>query len=193
MPSNLLLRTRGPSRRTHCVDPARLRFFHTLMTRGSPVAIRLNAMWRRLFRAPVYLYRWKCGWLVGHRFLLLIHVGRRTGLRRHTVLEVMQYRKEGPEAVVMSAFGQNADWFRNIEATQGAQVVIGSQCFVAAHRILGEEEAVAVVAGYEQRNWFVAPIIRLVLCRLLGWRYSGSTNDRRRLVAQLPLIAFRPR
>ena len=52
--------------------------------------------------------------MLGHRFLLLIHVGRRTGLRRHTVLEVMEYRREGPEAVVMSAFGRNADWLRNI-------------------------------------------------------------------------------
>ena len=156
-------------------------------------ATRLNAMSRRLFRAPLYLYRWKCGWLLGHRFLLLIHVGRRTGLRRHTVLEVMQYRKEGPEAVVMSAFGPNADWFRNIEATPGPEVVIGSQCFVAAHRFLGEEEAVAVVTGYEQRNWVIVPIIRLVLSRLLGWRYNGSADDRRRLVTQLPLIAFRPR
>ena len=51
----------------------------------------------------MYLYRWKCGWLLGHRFLLLIHVGRRTGLRRCTVLEVLEYRKEGSEAVVMSA------------------------------------------------------------------------------------------
>jgi deazaflavin-dependent oxidoreductase (nitroreductase family) len=81
--------------------------------------------------------------------LLLIHVGRRTGLRRHTVLEVMQYRKEGPEAVVMCAFGRNADWLRNIEATRGPEVVIGAQCFVAGHRFLGEEEAVAVVTGYD--------------------------------------------
>jgi deazaflavin-dependent oxidoreductase (nitroreductase family) len=153
----------------------------------------MNAVSRRLFRAPAYVYRWKSGWLFGRRFLLLIHVGRRTGLRRHTVLEVMQYRKEGPEVVVMSAFGRNADWLRNIEATPGPKVVIGSQSFAAAHRFLAEEEAVAVVTGYEQRNWLVAPIIRLVLSRLLGWRYGASTNDRRRLVAQLPLIAFRPR
>ena len=80
-------------------------------------ATRLDGTLRRLFRAPVYLYRWNCGWLLGHRLLLLIHIGRRTGLRRHTVLEVMDYRKKGPEAVVMSAFGRNADWLRNIEAT----------------------------------------------------------------------------
>ena len=91
---------------------------------------------RRLFRAPEYLYRWKCGWLLGRRFLLLIHVGRRTGLRHHTVLEVLEYRKEGPDAVVMSAFGLTAD------------------------RVLEEEEAMRVITGYEQRNWLIAPIIR---------------------------------
>jgi len=150
-----------------------------------------NAALRRVFRAPVYLYRWKCGWLLGHRFLLLIHLGRRTGRRRHTVLEVMEYRREGPEAVVMSAFGRNADWLRNIEAIPNPRVVIGSQSFIAAHRFLDEEEAVQAIAGYEQRNWVIAPIIRSVLSRFLGWRYRGSATDRRRLVKQLPLIAFR--
>jgi deazaflavin-dependent oxidoreductase (nitroreductase family) len=153
---------------------------------------RLNAALRRLFRAPVCLYRWNLGWLLGQRFLLLIHIGRRTGLRRHTVLEVMEYRKEGPEAVVMSAFGRNADWLRNIEATPGTEVVIGSQHFVAARRFLDEEEAIRVITGYERRNWFIAPIIRAVLTRLLGWQYDGSEGARRRLAAQLPLIAFRP-
>ena len=43
---------------------------------------RLNAVVRGLFRAPVYLYRWRCGWLIGHRFLLLIHTGRHTRLKR---------------------------------------------------------------------------------------------------------------
>ena len=153
---------------------------------------RLHRLLRRLFRAPVYLYRWRCSRLLGRRFLLLIHIGRRTGLRRYTVLEVIDYRKEGPEAVVMSAFGRDADWLRNIETTPGPEVVIGAQRFIAAHRFLDEEEAVRVITGYEQRNRFIAPIIRAVLSRLLGWRYDSSEDARRRLVAQLPLIAFRP-
>lgn len=154
---------------------------------------RLNWTLRRLSRVPVYLYRGQCGWLFGHRFLLLIHVGRRTGLPRHTVLEVIEYRKEGPEAIVISAFGRKADWLRNIEATPGPEVVIGSQCFTAAHRFFDEEEALKVITGYEQRHWFIAPLIRAVLSRLVGWRYDGSTSARRRLVSQLPVIAFRPR
>jgi deazaflavin-dependent oxidoreductase (nitroreductase family) len=152
----------------------------------------MSAALRRLFRVPVCLYRWNLGWLLGQRFLLLIHIGRRTGLRRNTVLEVMEYRKEGPEAVVMSAFGRNADWLRNIEATPDPEVVIGSQHFAATHRFLDEEEAIRVITGYERRNWFIAPIIRAVFSRLLGWPYDRSKSARRRVVAQLPLVAFRP-
>ena len=130
--------------------------------------------------------------MLGHRFLMLIHIGRRTGLCRHTVLEVMEFRKEGPEAVVMSAFGRNADWLRNIEATPSPVVVIGSRRFIAAYRFLDEEDAMRVVADYEHRNRLIKRIIRLVLSRLLGWHYDGSRSARRRLVKQPPVLAFRP-
>lgn len=150
-------------------------------------------MLRWLFRAPVYLYRWRCGWLLGRRFLLVIHVGRRTGRRRCTVLEIVEYRPVGPEAVVISALGRNAQWLRNIEATPNPEVVIGSRRFGAAYRLLGVEEAAGVLAGYEQRNRFATPIIRAVLGRLLGWPYDGSEEHRRRLAAELPFVEFRPR
>jgi deazaflavin-dependent oxidoreductase (nitroreductase family) len=156
-------------------------------------AIHKNSVLRHLLRAPVYLYRWRLGRLFGKRFLLLMHTGRHTGIRHQTVLEVMEYREEGPEAVVMSGFGWNSDWLRNIETSPNEEVVIGASHFQASHRFLSEEEAVNVVRNYELRNRFMAPLVRRVLSQLLGWPYRGSEDDRRRLVAQLPLIAFRPR
>lgn len=98
--------------------------------------MRLSPLLRCLLRASAYLYRLKCGWLLGHRFLLLTHIGRRTGLRRYTVLEVVEYCNDGPEAVVISAFGAAADWLRNIEATPEPEVAIGSRYFPATHRTL---------------------------------------------------------
>jgi len=156
-------------------------------------AIQKNSVLRHLLRAPVYLYRWRLGPLFGKRFLVLTHTGRRTGVRHQTLLEVMEYREVGPEAVVMSGFGRNSDWLRNIEATPNEEVVIGTRHFQASHRFLAEEEAVNVVENYERGNRLVASLVRWVLSRLLGWQYRGSTDDRRRLVGQLPLIAFRPR
>ena len=148
---------------------------------------------RWLFRVPVFLYSWRCGWLLRHRFLLLIHVGRHTGRRRETVLEIVEYRKEGPEAVVISAFGPGADWLRNIAASPNLEVVIGSKHFTATYRVIGEDESVGVLVGYQRRNRFIAPIVRLGFSWLLGWKFDGSEEHRRRLAAQLPFIAFRPR
>lgn len=155
--------------------------------------VRLNGTMRRLFRLPVWLYRWKCGWLLGHRFLLLIHTGRRTRLPRHTVLEVMEFRKATCEAIVMSAWGRHADWMRNIEETpDGIQVIIASRRFSATYRVLASDEAASVIAGYERRNRLIAPIIRAGLSWLLGWRYDSSEQARCRAAAQMPYVAFRP-
>ena len=147
---------------------------------------------RCVFQAPVYLYHWNGGWLLGHRFLLLTHIGHRSGRQRETVLEVLEYRADGPELIVMSGFGTGADWFRNIKAAPEPEIHIGRQHFVAVYRILPAHEAALVIKGYERRNRRLAPIVRAVLRRLLGWRYTGTDDDRRRLVAQLPIIAFRP-
>jgi deazaflavin-dependent oxidoreductase (nitroreductase family) len=163
------------------------------MKGGASSTTQMNRALRLVFRTPVYLYHWRCSRLFGRRFLLLIHIGRRSGRRRETVLEVMEYREAGPELVVMSAFGPGADWLRNLAVTPNPEVVIGRQRFVAAYRLLDLEEAIPVVERYEQRNWFLAPVVRWVLSLLLGWSYRGSKSDRRQLATQLPLIALRPR
>jgi hypothetical protein len=105
----------------------------------------------------------------------------------------MIWHPESREAIVMSGFGRNADWLRNIQAHPGPMVQIGSARFIGDHRILGMEEAIAVVADYERHHPLAAPLIRLVLSRLLGWRYRGTDADHARLAQQLPLVAFRPR
>ena len=94
---------------------------------------------------------------------------------------------------MISAFGHNANWLRNIAANPNPEVVIGSRHFIAAYRFLDQDEAARVLAGYERRNRFAVPIIRAVLSRLLGWHYDGSDEHRLRVAAQLPFVAFGPR
>ncbi len=151
-----------------------------------------GALWY-LFRAPVCFYRWGLGWLFGHRLLMLSHTGRRTGLRHQTVLEVVEYRKQGPEVIVANGFGPNSDWVRNIEAKPDEEVCVGSSCFRASHRFLGEDEASTVIQAYERRNRLFAPLVRAGFSWLLGSPYRSGETDRRRPVRQIPLIAFRPR
>jgi deazaflavin-dependent oxidoreductase (nitroreductase family) len=151
-----------------------------------------SAKWY-LFRAPVHLYHWGLGRLFGHRLLLLTHIGRRSGKPHETVLEVVEYRKDGPEAVVAAGFGRDSDWVQNIEVRPVAKVDIGSEHFDAAVRPLDNDEAANVIRDYERRNRWIQPIVRFGFSRLLGWPYRGSESDRRRLVQQMPLFALRAR
>jgi deazaflavin-dependent oxidoreductase (nitroreductase family) len=139
----------------------------------------------------VLLYRWRLGWLLGHRFLLLVHVGRRSGARYETVLEVVRYERTEPAAIVMSGWGRTADWYRNVQAAESSDILIGRQHWVATCEVLDEDEALDVFAQYEHRNRWFAPIVRRVLSSLVGWTYDGSTESRRRLVDQLPLVRLR--
>jgi deazaflavin-dependent oxidoreductase (nitroreductase family) len=147
---------------------------------------------RAVLRAPDVLYRHGLGWVLGHRFLELTHVGRASGRTYRTVVEVLRYDAATGAATVMAGFGPTSDWFRNLEHAPARSVTIGRSTFVPCHRVLDAEEAAAVLADYERRNRLVAPLVRAVLGKLVGWRYDGSPGARRRLVEQLPLVELRP-
>ncbi|MFC5688845.1 nitroreductase family deazaflavin-dependent oxidoreductase [Amycolatopsis mediterranei] len=151
----------------------------------------MNRVLRGVFRAPVRLYDRGLGWVLGRRFLCLTHLGRRSGRMYRTVLEVVGTNDD--EYVVVAGLGAGADWFRNIQARPPVEVIVGRCRFPAEHRVLGEDEAVAVIAGYEHRNRLAGPLVRFALGKLLGWRYDGSDLARRRMAIQLPLVGLRPR
>jgi hypothetical protein len=109
------------------------------------------------------------------------------------VLEVVRWRRDASEAVVVSGFGPGSQWYRNVVAGGAEEIRIGRLRFAPQVRPLTDEEAIDVLADYERRNRFAAPLVRAVLGRLVGFRYDGSSAARRRLVAALPFIAFAPR
>ncbi len=147
---------------------------------------------RWMLRAPGLIYRAGAGPLLGHRFLRLGHRGRRTGRLHRTVLEVVEWRPEVREAIVVSGFGRKAQWFRNVLAGGAAEVEIGRECWLPDARVLSPEEAARVLAGYEGRNRMVRPIVRRVLSGLAGVRYDGTSEARLAVARVLPLIGLRP-
>jgi deazaflavin-dependent oxidoreductase (nitroreductase family) len=105
---------------------------------------------RLAFRLPIYLYHLNLGWILGHRFLLFVHLGRKSGLLRETVLEVILYDPATRESVVLSAWGEKADWYRNIEAVPALEVRTGGQRYVPEQRFLAPEVNHAVISYYGQ-------------------------------------------
>jgi deazaflavin-dependent oxidoreductase (nitroreductase family) len=146
----------------------------------------------RALRAPAVLYDWNLGWLLGWRFLRLTHRGRRSGRCYRMMLEVIGSDREGGEVFVMVGLGRRAQWYRNVTAGGAVEIAIGRERFQPDYRELPPPEAAAVLADYERRNWVLAPLVRAVLSRLVGWRYDGSVAARERLVLERPILAFRP-
>lgn len=145
-----------------------------------------------MLRAPARLYDWNAGWLLGRRFLRLTHVGRRTGRHHRTMLEVIGWRPATGELLVLAGLGHSANWYRNIQVGGAVEVAVGRRRFRPAYRTLAEDDAVAALADYEHSNRLAAPVVRRVLSWLVGWRYDGTDAARRRLVRELPVVAFRP-
>lgn len=107
---------------------------------------------RALARAPIVAYRLGLGFLFGSRMLLLEHVGRTSGAPRFAVLEVAD--RPGPgRYIVVSGFGERAQWFRNVVTEPRVRVSVGRRRAVqaTAHR-LPQDRAAALLADYPRRH-----------------------------------------
>ncbi len=140
------------------------------------------------FNAPTAVYRARLGWLLGHRFLLLTHRGRTTGNIRHTVLEVVHYDPATRESAVLSAYGERADWYRNILARPAIEVQTGRSRYVPQFRLLDSAERFAALRIYERRY---RRAFRAVM-DFLGYHYDGSEAGLRALADVVLMVAFRP-
>ena len=56
--------------------------------------------------------------------LLLEHIGRKSGAQRYAVLEVVD-RPAADEYVIVSGFGDKAQWYRNVLANPRVRVSVG--------------------------------------------------------------------
>lgn len=75
-----------------------------------PYRFQLGPTWALLvaFRLPIYLYRLNLGWMLGHRFLCLVHEGRKSGRPRETCLEVIPHNPAKKESVALSSRGRES-------------------------------------------------------------------------------------
>lgn len=163
---------------------------HSTSINPVPPLLRLRpaGALRLAFRLPIHLYRLDLGRLLGHRCLLLIHRGRKSGLLRETVLEVVRYDPARRESVVLSGWGEKADWYRNIRASPALEIRTGAERYVPEQRFLAPEENHAVIREYARRH----PLAYRLFARLLSYPLDGTEGERRQFAKSLRLVAFRP-
>lgn len=139
---------------------------------------------RRLVRAPIWIYRARAGALFGSRMLMLEHIGRASGARRHVVLEVIDH--PAPDTyVVASGFGRRAQWFRNIVVNPRVRVYAGSHRPAAATaRVLEQPDADRALGAYIGRHPRAWARLRGVLDQTLGTEVTATNTP-------LPMVALR--
>ena len=156
------------------------------MTKSSPP----RGLARLAFRLPIWLYHLRLGWLLGERVLLLTHIGRKSGLPRQAVIEVVRHDPASDTFIIASGWGEQTDWFRNIQKNPNVVVQCGTRRLEVVAERLPLDVAADELHGYAQRH---PRAFRMITKRLIGQEPDGSAESWRRLATDVPMVALHPR
>ncbi|HSX10019.1 MAG TPA: nitroreductase family deazaflavin-dependent oxidoreductase [Candidatus Saccharimonadales bacterium] len=126
-----------------------------------------------LYKLPVYLYKWHVGWILGRRFLMITHIGRKSGKKHQTVLEVIHYDPSTQEFIVISGYGEKSDWYKNIVKTPVVEVQVKGTRFVPKQRILSPEETFTLFDTYRKEH----PLAFKAIISGMGYPYNGTSES----------------
>ena len=140
------------------------------------------------FHLPRYLYRWHLGWVLGHLCLMITHVGRKTGSLRQTVLEVVHFDPTTQECIVMSGYGTQSDWYRNIQVHPATEVQVGRRRYTPRQRVLEAQETLHILQEFQRQH----PWRFRELMHLAGYSYDGTPDALCAISQVLRGVAFRP-
>jgi deazaflavin-dependent oxidoreductase (nitroreductase family) len=149
-----------------------------LERQGSPTG------WKRaLFRAPIPLYRAGLGFLLGRRFTMLEHKGRKTGETRRTVLEVVA---DDTDAVyVAAAWGERAQWLKNIEADPDVVFHLGSHRYTTRAEMVDRDTSLSLMMRYASEH----PAALGKLAKLMLDEPGDTPEEQARRVAEtIPMV-----
>lgn len=160
-----------------------------VMAQATPVTKdeKAPSFMKPIFKLPNLLYRLRLGWLLGKRFMQLVHLGRHTGKVRRTVLAVLHFDPETREILAVSAW-KGSDWYYNIQATPALRVETGRVHYVPDQRTLSPEEITAAFMEYRKQH----PYFSRIICRIPGWKWDSTYDEFLALAHSLRGVAFRP-
>lgn len=148
-----------------------------------------RGMTRLLWRLPIWLYRLKLGRLLGDRFVLINHVGRKSGRTRQALVEVVRHDKETDTYYVCSGFGRRSDWYRNLAAHPQVLIQVGNRQLAVTAHMLSPQECGEEMVRYVKTH----PRLARSLMKVLGYDVPKAIEGYRQLAREhLPFVAFVP-
>lgn len=111
-----------------------------------------QALAKSIFRLPLYLYQ--LGWGPALRWIPLLIMtteGRSSGQARHVVVE---YRRHGSKFYIVSGWGKNTDWYKNVLQNPRVTIQLGSEVLDAkAIPVDNPPEALSALYMFSRNSW----------------------------------------
>lgn len=138
------------------------------------------------WRLPICLYRSGLGWMLGKRFLLLRHVGRKSGKIRFAVLEIIHNLPEPERYYAVSGFGTRSNWYQNILQRNDVEIQVGNKRIPVHSKQLDPPEGSEMLFAYAQNN----PRSLQALSNLMGYEIEFTPQGIREFGRNIPVIQF---
>ncbi|MCQ4080939.1 nitroreductase family deazaflavin-dependent oxidoreductase [Streptomyces sp. RB6PN25] len=135
--------------------------------------VELSGLRRVLMRAPVRLYRWHLGRLLGERFLLLTHISRLNGQRRHALLEVAAHDPRSDTYTVACGRGTSTPWYLDVQQDPAVTIRVGGRRAAAVAQPLTPEQSGRAMRAYARSH----PQAALQMLRASGRRTDAGHAD----------------
>lgn len=159
------------------------------MTGGTTRGHKPRGITRFFLRFPIWLYRLHLGWLLGNRFVMFRHIGRKTGLPRYTVVEVVRHDQPTGTYTIASGWGKKSDWFQNIQQEPEVLLYTGRRQVAASAVPLSIDAATLALKDYAGRH----PVAFHKLSKMMvGQQLEGCEADCRLLAQAVPLVILTP-
>ncbi|MFZ5856524.1 MAG: nitroreductase family deazaflavin-dependent oxidoreductase [Chloroflexota bacterium] len=142
---------------------------------------------RTMWRLPIWLYRLHLGWLLTGHFLMLEHIGRKSGSARQAVIEVIKHDRAKDVYYVAAGFGPASDWYQNLLKTPQARIHSGFRREEVEAAVLSIEEAENILMDYAHRY----PAAIRTLAGIIGYEVKKGDEDYRALVRFVPIVALK--
>ncbi len=140
-----------------------------------------------LFKLPIGFYRIHLGGLLGDRFLLLTHTGRKTGRLHQAVVEVVQHDRASETFYAVSGWGEKSNWYKNIMAHPQVTIQVGSGRYLAMAEVVSPEQGAQIILEYARKH----PLALRELSWIMHYPLDGSEASAMNFGRNVPIIAFR--
>ena len=151
---------------------------------------RPNPFMKFFFKAPLFMHKVGLGgWekIIGAEWMLISTTERKTGKRRDSMVDVMDYDASTDTYYIEAAYGSRADWFKNIKANPIFDAQVGRRKFKAQAQELDAAGTGEMLVRFFRRK----PAYTRSVMAMVGMKFKDE-NELREMGKNLTLLAVKP-